>query len=319
MSTKMLQAAFALSALFCFSAQAAVIPADGKIYTNCSAVTLNYVGSPITNALALGEVYNATSCKGKSGNDPAYDLNIGLFGDGLLNGGSLGQTQVFTGYEFADWVYDPVLEVLKPGWIGLARADNDTNTISYNTVNGVDLHPFIFGNVNYGNIFDLTFGYTNDLSGTWRLQVNAAALVAAKALLGNSYFDHLNIVLKGGTTGFMSYNFDFNKIFDIHNALDQSPVDDLSLSNNYTLGGTWSTADLLQSQVKCDKINTNEGKGPPVWEDVNCRTEYIQQGLSHATFAAHDPLTTTDIPAPAPLGLLGLSVLGMVIARRRRV
>jgi len=290
MNTKLLQTALVFSVVSCFSAQAAVIPADGEIHTNCSAVTLNYVGTPADNSLQQN--YNATSCKGMAGNDPDYSYNIGLFGDGLLNGERLnGKDPLFTSYEFADWVDvngDGIDD--KPGWIGLARVEGPGN-ISYNTVAGVNLHP-LFDNNSLGNVFDLTFSYANggNLSGDWRLQVNAAALLAAKALLGNSYFDHLNIVLKSGTTGFMSYNFDFNKIFDHHN--DEYDTE-LSLLSNYTLGGSWATTDLLSKKGE-------------------------QQGLSHATFAAHDPLTTDVVSAPTTVGLFGLSLLGLVASRRRR-
>lgn len=303
MNTKFLQAALVVSVFSCFSAQAAVIPANGNIYQDCSAVTLNYVGTPSTNALQKN--YNATSCKGMAGNDPAYSYNIGLFGDGLLNG----ETGLFTSYEFADWVDvngDGIDD--KPGWIGLARV-NGPGDISYNTVAGVNLHPFL----SFGNIFDLTFNYAsgNNLSGDWRLQVNVAALLAARALLGNSYFDHLNIVLKGGTTGFMSYNFDFNYIFDDHNDKYNTG---LSLLSNYTLGGTWATTDLLKAEETCEMV----GEGKDKQKVCTATGKYIQQGLSHATFAAHDPLTTDVVSAPATVGLLGLSILGLVASRRRR-
>lgn len=301
MNTNFLQAALVLSVLSCLSAQAAVIPANGNIYQNCSAVTLNYVGTPATNSLQ--QSYNASSCKGMSGNDPDYALNVGLFGDGLLNG----ENGLFTSHEFAQWVdLDGDGNGDKPGWIGLARVEGPNN-INYNTVNGVDLHPY----QTFGNIFDLTFGYASGLSGSWKLQVNTAALFAAKALLGNSYFDHLNIVLKGGTTGFISYNFNFNQIFTQHNATYGS---NLSLLNNYTLGGNWATTDLLKAKEDCYW----EGKGQDKVQVCTPTGEYIQQELSHATFAAHDPIIKNDVSAPATVGLFGLSLLGLVVSRRRK-
>lgn len=287
-------------------------PANGSIYYGsdgyCSAVTLNYVGTPSTNSFGSGESYGSTSCKGLSGNDPDYDLNIGLFGDGLLNGDSKtpNTPPLFDSYEFAEWVDvngDGILD--KPGWIGLARVDG--GNITYNEVGGVDLHPYIgVDNVNYGNIFDLTFTSANSwMSGDWRLQVNASALLAAKALLGNSYFDHLNIVLKGGTTGFISYNFDIEAIFATHNFLYS---DDLTLFSNYTLGGTWSTQDLRHYEQIC----TGQGQNRVCVDDISKPSE--QQALSHATFAAHDPLTA--IPAPASLALLGLGLVGICLRRK---
>ncbi len=301
-------------------------PADGNLYSGkdgyCSAVQLTYVGSPSTNALKANESYGATSCKGYTGNDPAYGTNIGSFGDGLLNGEIIQSNGfAFSSREFANWVdVNQDGKEDKPGWIGLARVDDGVK--SYNTVGGVDLHPYIDkNNVNYGNIFDLSFTSANSwMSGDWRLQVNAAALLAAKNILGNSYFDHLNIVLKGGTTGFISYDFNFKTIFDTHNSLYN---DNLSLLSNYTLGGTWGTYDLLQTVTteKCEKVNTNTGKGQPVWEEVcTTTTKLVQQGLSHATFAAHDPLTpqTTDVPAPSTLALFGLSLLGLGVRRFRK-
>jgi len=301
MKTKLLQAALVLSAFSGFSTQAAMIKADGNIYQNCSAVTLNYVGTPTTNSLQ--QSYNASSCKGMAGNDPDYALNVGLFGDGLLNG----ENGLFTSYEFAQWVdVNGDGTVDKPGWIGLARVEGEDD-IKYNTVNGVDLHPY----QTFGNIFDLTFGYTSGLSGTWNLQVNTAALLAAKSLLGNSYFDHLNIVLKGGTTGFMSYNFNFNQIFSQHN---QAYNTNLALLNNYTLGGTWATSNLLKAKENCDWV----GQGKDKVRVCTPTGEYIQQELSHATFAAHDPILKNDVSAPATVGLFGLSLLGLIANRRRK-
>lgn len=286
-------------------------PADGNLYLGsngyCSAVQLTYVGSPSANALNTNESYGATSCKGLAGNDPTYSTNIGAFGDGLLNGEVIQSNGFsFTSHEFANWVdVDGDGDDDKPGWIGLAKVDG--GAISYNTVNGVPLHPF----GSSGNVFDLTFTSSNSwMSGDWRLQVNAAALLAAKALLGNSYFDHLNIVLKGGTTGFISYDFNFKTIFDTHNAQYN---DNLSLLSNYTLGGSWSTKDLLHYAQIC----TGQGQNRECRDDTS--NPGIQQALSHATFAAHDPLTpTTDVPAPSTLALFGLSLLGLGVRRFRK-
>lgn len=319
----MIKKFFTISALLLAQNAAAsyvATPANGQLYLGkdgyCSAVQLTYVGSPSTNALKANESYGATSCKGLAGNDPAYSTNIGAFGDGLLNGEVIQSNGFsFTSHEFANWVdVDGDGDDDKPGWIGLAKVDG--GAISYNTVNGVPLHPF----GSYGNIFDLTFTSANSwMSGDWRLQVNAAALLAAKALLGNSYFDHLNIVLKSGTTGFISYDFNFKTIFDTHNTQYN---DNLSLLSNYTLGGTWATSDLLHTVVdtQCEKVDLNPGRGKPEWTDVCTTTnKSVQQALSHATFAAHDPLTpTTDVPAPSTLALFGLSLLGLGVRRFRK-
>lgn len=272
--------------MFSASASASLMN-EGVVYQNCSAVTINFIGeTPSSSNLLEGALpYAASSCVRYSGNDDIYgkgknNNNTGSYGDGSLNSDPF---SLLDGYESlfgADWVpYDSngdgVNDAFKPGWIGLAKIDN--GVYSYFSVNGVKLN----GDEEYGDIIDLFFS-SNDgwLTGTWFLQVNEAAIQLAKDLLGNSYFDHLNIILKGGTSGFVSYNFDFKELFPL-----------VDLERNYSIRGTWSTANLLKD-------------GTP-------------QQLSHAVFAAHDPLlTTTTIPAPAPFWLMGLG-LGLLLLNRK--
>lgn len=286
-----------VTAMFCSAAaKAAVIELNTPI-TNCAAVKLTSIQMGASTNLLGTETYNSTSCMGIDGNDPQYggsgDINIGLFGDGLLNGESFNVPKAANDYKFstsvfADPIFDPKLGIMKPGWIGLASVGS---TITYNNVNGDLLSQY----------FQLDFWAGSNegtaakgaTSGGWRLTVFADAVNAAKKLLGDSYFDHLNIVLKG-SNGFMAYNFDFNKIFDTHNAAPANAANQLSLSQYYTLAGVWDMRDF-----------TNQNGN--------------QQGLSHATLAAHDPIDTKTVPAPAALSLLGLGLmlLGFRLKSRR--
>lgn len=274
----------AIGSALLFSASSFASMVAGDIYENCTAVNINFIGETAgsTNLLAGLPAVAASSCVRFAGNDTTYgsggNNNTGEFGDGSLNKPPFA---LLDGYEhlFADWVEydsngDGVNDAFKPGWIGLAKIDNG---ISYFSVNGVKLN----GDPTYGNLIDLTFTTSDNwMSGNWFLQVNEAAIQAAKDLLGNSYFDHLNIILKGGNSGFVSYNFDFKQLFPV-----------VDLARNYSIGGTWNTSDLV-------------GKNGQ------------QQALSHAVFSAHDPLLTTTIPAPAPFWLMGLG-LGLLLVNRK--
>ena len=271
--------------LFSASAYASLMT-EGVVYQNCNAVTINFIGETpsSTNLLEGAPPVAASSCVRFSGNDSTYGSggndNTGEFGDGSLNKPPF---PLLDGYEnlFADWVAydsngDGVNDAFKPGWIGLAKIENG---VSYFSVNGVMLN----NDPVYGDIIDLMFSSSDGwLTGTWFLQVNESAIQAAKDLLGNSYFDHLNIILKSGNSGFASYNFDFRELFP-----------QVNLERNYSIGGAWSSANLLGPRGQ-------------------------QQQLSHAVFAAHDPLltTTTTIPAPAPFWLLGLG-LGLLLVNRK--
>lgn len=265
--------------------------------TNCAAVKLTSIQSGAGANLLGTETYNSTSCMGINGNDPQYggagDINIGLYGDGLLNGEVFNVPKVSDDYKFstsafAEPIFDPKLGIMKPGWIGLASVGS---TIQYNNVNGDILSQYF--KLDFWTGVDENTSAMGATSGNWRLTVFADAVTAAKKLLGDSYFDHLNIVLKG-SNGFMAYNFNFNQIFGLHNAKPANAANQLSLSQYYTLAGAWDMQDFT---------NKNES----------------QQGLSHATFAAHDPIDTKTVPAPAAFSLLGfgLMLLGFRLKNRR--
>ena len=296
-------------------AQATAI--DGNVYSNCGAVKLTSVATSEfgTNLLTKASSYNATKCKGYTGENDSgqygYDYNIGQYADGLLNGETVKGTQLFNGYEFlsgvvgdkAGWIDIDKDGDLDPGWIGLAKQDG-TNTVQYNTVAGKSTQAFDNPATSYVETYQLfKFELTgaNSSTGTWKLTTYAAAIQAVKSILGENYFDHLAIVLKSGNidagqdktkgkpentggsnSSFMVYDFNFNDIFG-------KDKENLSLSQNYTLAGSWNTSD------------------------------FGNKALSHISIAAHDPhLPTTDVPAPSTLALFGLSLLGLGVRRFRK-
>lgn len=254
--------------------------------TDCSAVSINYIGvTPTSGNLAPNSI-NSTSCirvteSGNGGaNDEPYNKsgwdNVGLFDQGTLNSEPFSYYVNGEGASLfdADWVNldlngDGIPDVYKPGWIGLATYNKG---VDYFEVTDFDL----------AKVLEFTFTPDSDLkSGTWFLAVDAAAIFAARDLLGNSYFDHLNLILKVGKE-YISYNFDFNNpLFDF-----------VDLNRNYSIGGIWSTKDFRNSNDE-------------------------QQALSHATVAAHDPVrATSTIPAPAPFWLLGLGLALLLVNRK---
>jgi len=290
-----------------------------NVYSNCGAVKLTSVATSEfgTNLLNKASSYNASKCIGYTGaNDSGqydYVTNIGQYTDGLLNGETVKGIQLFNGYEFlsgvvgdkAGWIDIDKDGDLDPGWISLAKQDG-TNAVEYNTVAGKSTQAFdnpATSFVETYQLFKFELTGANSSTGTWKLTTYAAAIQAVKSILGENYFDHLAIVLKSGnieagqdkTTGkpentggskssFMVYDFNFNDIFG-------KDKENLSLSKNYTLAGSWNMSD------------------------------FGDKALSHISIAAHDPhlpTTTTDVPAPSTLALFGLSLLGLGVRRFRK-
>lgn len=291
-----------IAALLQATAQATVLVTPSFNNTNCAAVTLTSVSNGSGNLLQQN--YNASQCIGFVPNSYQYqegqyqyDLNIGTFGDGLLNGEAIEQNlpkkpgdsgkpakddvRYFNGTEFTGTAADPFAGwvadkngVLQPGWIGLAM-QNLGGTADYNDVAGFNL----------AQVLSLGFSAAADgKSGTWSLAVDAAAIEKAAALLGKAYFDHLAIVLKAGSD-LVVYDFNFKNIFDQHNSQYGT---NLSLYSNYTLAGRWNSGTDLNKQ------------------------------LSHIVMAAHDPQLTdpVTVPAPAPVALLGLGLIALFLRKR---
>lgn len=271
-------------------------------------------------------IYNSYACGGYSGNDKPNandNYNYGLRNDGFMNMDevtlSLLNGNNAENYDFNQIFNNPdsepeELQILgnnfeivngnvkapdsevdgdtnlrdDPGWIQLGRQDDyisgSWDGSDYASVRGNSLEDFI------------SISFTAD--GLWSLGVKGDSI---GDLEGEDYldrfatFDHLAIVLKAGnnndnsddTDGFFVFDFDFKDIFK-----DQLLRGNVALGyrQEYTFTGTWNT-DML------------EGKG-----------------LSHAAVWVRDPIVATseEVPAPSVLGLLGLSLLGIAVRRRKR-
>lgn len=258
---------------------------DNVTLTAITAVT----GSP--SGQLLSSSYDANQCVTVTGtnNDSHYDPDEGNFGelnDGLLNGDG-----DFPIYEFIGTddlldanAFDLDTTIDDPGWIKLVKYEYGVG-YDYASVT-TDA-----GSINIGDLvtLDVTGDGKNSL-GTWRLSVDGLNVISqVQDILGRAAtFDQLAIVLKGGSSEFVVYDFNFDEIFAAETA---NGNDVFNFLTPYEFSGSFSMADV-----------TNNGGQIA--------------GLSHMTIWARDPVSPpTLVNAPASLGamLLGLGML----ARRR--
>lgn len=253
-----------------------------------------------TNTNLLVSTYTASSCIGLFG-DPKnvgslHDANpnIGTLGDGLLNGqgGWVSPTAFITEDQLMDLGdnvgfpnSNPSIAD-DPGWISLAKFDlkaDRTFKADYQAINGLSF-------LDLDEVLDISFtcnGVSGCSSGTWSLATSLDIIDKVTAALGNrSTFDHLAFVFKAGDS-WAVYDFNFTDIFFNEIAVLGNSNFPAPFNTPFTFGGMFNTNDF-------------------------------NKNISHFALWARDPISTTSIPAPAPLFLLGFGLVAVGLFRRRR-
>jgi len=276
------------------SVHAAPVPTSIPNTATCTldSVAITGMTSSKTGAQVLpaNTTVNSTKCFGViSGNDATNGTNspspnLGYLGDGLLNGGYMKDGYyVDPGFFLVDGsTYQPLKDpnlAVDPGWIMLGKMEGGSGTMDgYKVTNGA-------------NVLDIddVLTFTMNANGTWSLQTKAdiVDILDAAGMFDRSYFDQLAFVFKAGSGaqdkdgGWAIYDINFNTL------LKQMPGA-FDLKQPYSFTGTWNTDDFGGKEI------------------------------SHMSLWARDPLnTTSNVPLPGSVLLMGIGLLALGFVRRK--
>ena len=267
-----------------------------------SVITLDHMSASAdnTNQNLLLDTYTASTCVGlfdEPSNIGSYhdaNPNIGTYGDGLLNGegGLLSTTQFITPDQLMDLGpnvgfpdMDPSIAD-DPGWISLAKFDLQDSGGFSAQYQAIDWFEYL----DLDEVLDISFTCTSGegscSAGRWSLATSLDVIEKVQAALGNrSTFDHLAFVFKAGNN-WAVYDFNFTDIFFNELAVLGNPNIPEPFNTPFTFGGSFNTGDF-------------------------------DKNISHFAVWARDPISTTSVPAPAPLLLFGAGLIALGLLRRR--
>jgi len=245
-------------------------------------------GATLNTLTPAGFMADSAYCAGAFvGNDGFYpQQNLGIAGDGLLNGGVQVQSgQVLFPNPPGAFINAPSTlsdldgdgQANDPGWIMLGKyEDNGPNGSWVFTPSAIGGDSSVV----LSSFFSVSFA--NGYSGSWAFTLDADVVSRASVLLGANYFDQFALVFKS-SDAFAAYDFTADQFGITPSASD--PV--------YQFFGTFDTSSTLLTR-----------SGRPA-------------GLSHITLWARDPAASNVVPEPGMLGLFGVAMLGLFFLRRR--
>lgn len=254
------------------------------------------------NNVVSGIAAGADACAGAyAGNDGFYPTtNLGYAGDGLLNGGTQVATgsTIFPGGAFITPQY-PLQDLNKndgagvakdPGWIMLGKFEQNATT------NVWGFTPNAIGG-NSTLVLSSFFTATVDAAGkgTWSFTPDAQAGTRASqaGVLGKNWFDQFALVFKAGDD-FAAYDFTYDRF----------------IATGLISGIPLATDPMLNWSGTYDVSNTIRTGGQDGTKNP--------AGLSHISLWVRDPAAVNDIPEPTTIALLGLGLLGICVAGRRK-